>query len=124
MITKNDIFLLIYFISFCLSEDCDKLNPIRYNNSECQMILCSKEELENKICIISNEIVKIQWINKIITNSETNIFNLNAINHFNELIISAFDEDNNSIILYNLNINNDILNIKAIINNFSFLYLF
>ena len=115
---KNVIFLLIYFISFCLSEDCDKLNPIRYNNSECKMILCSKEELENKLCIISNEIVKIQWINEIITNNEAIILNLNAINHFNELIISCLDEDN-SIILYNLNINIGILNIKAIINNFS-----
>ena len=63
MYLKN-LFILILFILFnCLvCEECPRNKPILKNN-ECQKIYCLPEEFENKTCIISNSLQKIQWMN-------------------------------------------------------------
>ena len=115
---KNILFLLIisiHLLPFYKSEDCPKDRPIKYNNGECQIRKCSQEEFQNRSCIISNEIVKIQWINNIIRNvdQETNI--LRVVTSNQGLFLSSYydiddgndgDDEINKLLIYNFNDNN------------------
>ena len=115
---KNILFLLIisiHLLPFYKSEDCPKDRPIKYNNGECQIRKCSQEEFENGSCIISNKIVKIQWINNIIRNvdQETNI--LRVVTSNQGLFLSSYydiddgndgDDEINKLLIYNFNDNN------------------
>ena len=108
MIEINILFLLvisIYILPVYKSEDCLKERPIKYNNGECQIRKCSQEEFENGSCIISNEIVKIQWINNIIRNVEQETTCLRGVVTSNqELFLSSYykigDDENNKLFIY------------------------
>ena len=115
---KYILFLLIisiHLLPFYTSEGCPKDRPIKYNNGECQIRKCSQEEFQNRSCIISNEIVKIQWINNIIRNvdQETNI--LRVVTSNQGLFLSSYydiddgndgDDEINKLLIYNFNDNN------------------
>jgi len=98
------ILLLIQLSSYNnSSEECPKLSPIKYNNKECLVKYCTDEEYKNKICIISNDTAKIQWINNFITYGEKlTISNLAIINNGTDIIFSSYydNEEKNSIIYY------------------------
>ena len=113
---KNDIIIFIIFISFCLLKECPKIKPIIKNNNEneCLMITeCTEEEYKEKICVLSNEIKKIQYLNNIINyNIEEYIEYFGAIVLSNKIIISFYYEDDeieeNKIFLYSLNDNEEL----------------
>ena len=107
--------ILIFVVSFCLPENCPKSKPILYND-ECIIRSCSEEDINNHDCTIANEIIEIQWMNKIITNQEKRIYKVDSIINNNELILSSIVENSdgtNSFLLYSLN-NNNQLNLNEI----------
>ena len=104
---KIPIIILIITISFCFSQDCPKSNPI-LTNGECTITSCSEEEFNNQTCIISNDITKIQWLNKIIINEEKNIYIIGTIINNNEIIISSIIYNTPLFVLYSLNNNNQL----------------
>ena len=57
-------FFLIIKNSF--QAECDKSTPIKKQDDECYLIYCTKEEFEQNQCIISNPIIKTQWLTNII----------------------------------------------------------
>ena len=64
---RNVSILLFFIISFLFlnysyCEECPKDKPILKNN-ECLMTYCLPQEFENKTCIISNNLLKTQWMN-------------------------------------------------------------
>ena len=112
-----------FYISLYVSDYCPKLKPIRYNNGECQIKKCTQEEFENKICIISNEKAKIQWLNNIIVNNDNNkeeiYFNLGVTIHNKEIILSSYcnnNGNNNTIFFYNNNNSNELETLNKINN--------
>ena len=123
---KYVLFFLIisnHLLSFYKAEDCPKETPIKYNGI-CDIKRCSREELENEICIISNEKVKIQWINNIIKNDDKEIEALTLTTSDQGIFISSYyyDEDNRNhiLLIYNYNNNNKELILNEIITTNSF----
>ena len=57
-------FLLIIKNSFQI--ECEKSTPIKKQDNECYLIYCTNEEFEQEQCIISNSIIKTQWLTNII----------------------------------------------------------
>jgi hypothetical protein len=119
---KNIIFFNIY-ITLYASDYCPKSKPIIYNNNtECEIRKCTEEELNDNICIISNEKAKIQWLNNILFNKdkeEEDILNLGVTPSNKEILFSSFytnNEDMKTIIFYNISRNNNKLEIMNIIN--------
>ena len=112
------IILLLFFIFYCLTEECPKDAPIKYNDGECQLLYCTEEEFEKKICKISNEITKTQWLNNmLIYDKKLDNENLGVTIHNNQLFFSFYNYNNdntNSIFLYSINNdNNELLSYKA-----------
>ena len=58
------LFLNIFVYSLQEVNSCSKDSPIKFNNS-CVSRICDKYEYDNKICILDNEIIKNQWLNRI-----------------------------------------------------------
>ena len=58
------IIIFICFINKINNDYCNKDKPILYDDS-CEDRYCTKEEFEDNICSINNNISKIQWLNKI-----------------------------------------------------------
>ena len=56
------IFIIIFLLNKSLSQDCPRDKPILKSNI-CQSIYCTQEEYSQGICTISNDIIKIQWLN-------------------------------------------------------------
>ena len=81
-------FLLVFYIlfEFSLSEECSKAEPISTSEG-CELIYCSDEEYKNKTCVISNSMIKKQWLNNII------FFGIEKSFYFDSTI-----EENNNII--------------------------
>ena len=78
--SSTKIIILIIFSSIflypkkikCELNDCPKNFPIRTSlDSSCQNITCTKTQFESKQCIISNSIIKNQWLNNIIIINES-----------------------------------------------------
>ena len=112
------IILLLFFIFYCLTEDCPKDAPIKYNDGECQLLYCTEEEFEKKICTISNQLTKTQWLNNmLIYDKKLDNENLGVTIHNNQLFFSFYNYNNdntNSIFLYSINNdNNELLSYKA-----------
>ena len=55
--------LLIFFSQ--QEEECPKDMPIKYQNT-CQLKYCRESDYNENNCIISNTIIKKQWLNNII----------------------------------------------------------
>ena len=121
--------ILLYYISFCLLDECPKFKPIKYNN-ECVARFCTEEEFENQICIILNEEAKIQRLNNLITfsNEDENLFvNLGINIYKNKILLTTFySEEENKINIHLYNINNnkiELLNKLTNYNNNEFIYV-
>ena len=83
------IFALLFLPNFSFSEICPREKPI-FKSDKCQAIYCTQEEYDSNKCIISNNITKIQWLNKF------NIFAMGSMSHISvtqnykgELFISS-----------------------------------
>ena len=87
-------FLLVFYIlfEFSLSEECSKAEPISTSEG-CELIYCSDEEYKNKTCVISNSLIKKQWLNNII------FFGIEKSFYFD----STIDENNNIIFITSSN---------------------
>ena len=75
---------------------------------------CSEEDID--VCIIENSQMKIQWINKILTNNiEEDACNLVTISNDKDIFSLSYyeDGDNSRILLYTKN--NNVLDMNAII---------
>ena len=114
---KNERFLFLLLILFksCFDslDECPKLEPIKYNNNDCEIRFCTDEEFENKTCVISNETAKIQWLNNLIIYGREydEIYNLGVSNNKNEIIFSSYFKNNiienkNNFLFYILDNNN------------------
>ena len=92
------LFLLLNIFVYSLQEvnSCPKDSPIKYNNS-CVSRFCNQLEYNNKTCILDNEIVRIQWLNKIVKVSKDLSYKYaNPICKDNILIIFSYPYDNDS----------------------------
>jgi len=58
------IFFLIQIINPILNK-CNKTTPILLNNGTCVLKYCSKNDFDEKKCVIDNEIVQKQWLKNI-----------------------------------------------------------
>ena len=57
--------ILILLPYYKAQEECPKVTPVRnIADSQCMVMPCSEEDINNNICIIENSQMKIQWINK------------------------------------------------------------
>ena len=74
------------------SDICPEDKPIS-KNGKCVLQSCTKEEYDNKICNISNPIIKTQWIN--------NVYNFGL---YEQPIYSTLGQINNEYILFESNI--------------------
>ena len=71
-------------------KECSKKSPIIYNN-ECLLKFCTNLEIEIGECIISNNIIKIQWLNNIISIGKLSYKYINLfIDKQNNLIIFTY----------------------------------
>ena len=52
----------ISFLNYIICEECPRDKPI-FKNNECLVTYCFPKEFENKTCVISNQLLKIQWMN-------------------------------------------------------------
>ena len=81
-------FLLLITNSF--QRECEKSTPIKKQDNECYLVYCTNEEFEQEQCIISNPIIKTQWLTNII---RTGIYNYRFVNFAitskNELILQT-----------------------------------
>ena len=64
----NFFIITVYFYLLIspIKNECTKTRPILLSNGSCVLDYCSDEDYENKTCIISNEIIKTQWLSNII----------------------------------------------------------
>ena len=105
--------LLLYLLLFCKADECQKEVPIKFENN-CEIRFCSQFQLENEICIISNEKVKKQWLNNILQNKEKSLGSLRIISSDQGILLVSYDIDNNLLLMYNLNNNNNQLILNEI----------
>ena len=66
---KLNFLIITLFFSLLITpikNECNRTNPILLSNGSCALSYCSDEDYENKTCIISNEIIKTQWLSNII----------------------------------------------------------
>ena len=78
---------------------CPKEKPILKEN-KCKMIYCTQKEFEDKICVINNDVVKKQWLNKfnIFQDDSSNV--KYDINEKGELILFSQKKEGNNINIY------------------------
>ena len=93
--------IFIFIIDLSLSNcECQVDSPILKNNS-CQLFYCSKEDFENEICIIDNEIIKTQWLNNLLLFNEKNYRYCSfALNSQGDLIAELSTEEANGVRLF------------------------
>ena len=67
MVGDSKLILLLFtlLLQFSFSTDCTKELPIKKNNV-CELTYCSSEDFNTGTCIISNEIIKTQWLDNIV----------------------------------------------------------
>ena len=109
-------FFLFNLIS-CEIDECPRETPIKKGN-ECLSTYCSELQFESKDCIISNSIIKTQWLNNIILVGEKDFRFVNLISSLNgELLLSTSSSfPNRDRIYFGIDpIGNPIFNDKSII---------
>ena len=93
------VIYIIFSLFIIKCEECPKDYPIlNYQKGMCTMEYCTKSQFEEGMCIISNSIIKIQWINSVNVlsmsdNSET-YSNVAYDDIQNLLFESIIDNDN------------------------------
>ena len=82
------LILLIKIKEFVL-DPCDYDTPL-YKSSSCIEGYCTPEQIENKVCIINNEIIETQWFNNILPVSTENFSYIDITTMLNgDLLIEA-----------------------------------
>ena len=78
------LFFLIIHKSF--QEECEKSTPIKIvGDNKCYLVYCTQSQFDNKECIISNSIIKTQWL--------TNIINVSPISYrFINFVLTSKNE--------------------------------
>ena len=68
LLLKIRIMFLIFLltIKYSFQIECEKSLPIKKTDNKCYLIYCTKEQFEEKECIISNSVIKTQWLTNII----------------------------------------------------------
>ena len=79
------LFIIIFLINET-KNDCDKYIPILKDNT-CQNIYCDEAQFQNGECIISNPIIRTQWLNNIICTKKEYTLNILSIQMPNKDII-------------------------------------
>ena len=59
------IYLLVLILKSSYQEECEKSSPIKKSDNKCYLTYCTNLEFEKEECIISNSIIKTQWLTKI-----------------------------------------------------------
>ena len=93
---RFNIILLLLLLKNCITSECNRDKPfLKSNNCESS---CTENEINNKECIIENDIIKAQWLNNIIFNiGEATYCYVNiAISENNDLfyIVSSYPNTN------------------------------
>ena len=70
-----EIILFLKLIDYCLFGECDRNSPFLFNDVCVQS--CEKENINSKLCIIDNKIIKSQYLNNIIYFKEDNLMYFN-----------------------------------------------
>ena len=89
------VFLFIQIIRFCRSL-CPQKNTPFLKEGVC-LDYCSKEEIDEKLCVVENEVIKNQWINNINYLSEGNYTYINLVSTEKGdliIVISAYPATN------------------------------
>ena len=60
------LFLILITIKNTFQNECEKSAPIKKPNNECYLTYCTQLQFEQEECIISNSIIKTQWLTNII----------------------------------------------------------
>ena len=65
---KFEIKLIVFLIIIqnSIETECNISTPIRKEDNQCYLAYCTEEEFETGKCTIDNNIIKTQWLNKII----------------------------------------------------------
>ena len=93
------IYTLIFLIN---NQECPKDEPI-YASEGCKYIYCDENDFQNGDCIISNPIIKIQWLNKLIFFGGHDGFTINLIQMpNNDIFIICSDYTQEKIYIYGL----------------------
>ena len=80
---KNVFYICFLFIlKLAFNLECDRSAPI-FQNGFCRLIFCSEAQFHNGECIISNELIKTQWLTNIIWIGEKNSRFINFANYSN-----------------------------------------
>ena len=109
MICKNiNIFIIFFYLlkNFLQEEECPKDSPIKYNNI-CQLKYCTESEYINDKCIISNSLIKKQWLNNIILIGDISFKYVNPLFDFNnnlKILSSPYDDINKTSEIYKIRI--------------------
>ena len=91
-----NIFIIFFYllIKVLQEEECPKDLPIKYNNI-CQLKYCTEYEYINNNCIISNSLIKTQWLNNVILIGDISFKYINPLLDFNNNLIifsSPYDD--------------------------------
>ena len=82
-------FLILSLFNLCFTDNCPRNKPILKSNI-CNAIYCSPEEYSTNTCIISNEIIKSQWLNKFHTFDKEYMYHISVTqNYKGELFLSS-----------------------------------
>ena len=114
------LFLLLRNYIILTSEECERETPIKQpgSNTMCLLTYCSQNQIKSKECIISNSIIKTQWLNDIILVGEEDFRYTKLITTSNGELIFATSScpRNKDRIYYGIDINgNPIFNDEYII---------
>ena len=72
ILLKYSLYLFFHIIMIKCEDECPLDKPIYDNETNsCTLKYCTKEQFENEECIISNKIIKEQWISRILHISNT-----------------------------------------------------
>ena len=95
-------FIIIPFIKS--NSACDRDKPILKDNT-CQLLFCSKDDLNSTLCEINNTIIKTQWLTQIINIGELGYRYINIVSYSNGdmvFLASSFPRSNGRI-FYGIN---------------------
>lgn len=92
--------LLMNRITIKCENECDIEEPIyKKSSNNCILEYCTKEQFDNEECIISNEIIKKQWLNNVIIMSKSNnpIYPSIGTGTNNDLLFESTNDKNEKI---------------------------
>ena len=97
------IYISFFIVIIKCQEECPRETPIK-KGGQCVLEFCSKFDYDEKICTVSNSIIKRQWLNdiKVISTSSDPNMNPNAAVDGVENMLLGADVNKNSKIFFSL----------------------